>query len=503
VDAPSSCAVKTGAGEAMDAWDMQQGDQYVYEGRISKLYRLRHFGPVSLILIDRHRRIRAVAMSQAAVQNAPSSQFADLVEQVLLNIGGNEAVEFNASGMDEQALMQAVDPGNAGGLYSWEFAAELQRKQQARGASGPQLTPVYPLLGLEAPDFELPLLNGTGTVSLSSLSKNKVTLLVLFWAGGDTPNSVQMSQTQTAVGLLQAADRMHIDWTLKMAQPGPQQYAGAQPFSATNTDIAKPSVRGSIASQETEAAQSPIASRFEKYEDRQRSLEQPAEGEKMADFSSERQWSAEAPVKRFSASLVLGVRHFSWDEFERQDLKPFNFLAGVKFGAQIFDFISAEASVLPSFWMGNFAENEDHYDEILQLFIPISINIVVKPSLGEGRFSPFILLGGGPAITSVKRRERNEPPPVYPTLNDPHTYEWHYADGIGFQVNPGIGAEFKIRENIFLGLDIRYFFMTIGQDVLDPVEVNEESTVFAYRRAVMKDFKYDNAALSIFGGYKF
>jgi hypothetical protein len=144
----------------------------------------------------------------------------------------------------------------------------------------------------------------------------------------------------------------------------------------------------------------------------------------------------------------------------------------------------------------------ENADERLQLYIPVSANILVKPALFDGFFSPFVTLGAGPSITSFKRRIPN---PDY-VAGDPSSIkytEYHNADGLGLQVNPGIGADFRIADKYFVGLDVRYFFMTIKQDVLDNMEINELDGPGVDHEPVLKDFNYDNASIFLYGGVRF
>ncbi len=482
VDAPSALvggAAQT-PGQIQDAWDVQAGGQFSCDSRVAKMYRLNRYGPVSFVLIDRQHRIRAIATSPAAIQGAPDSRFAELVEYLLLNVGGVEAIPYDVRGMSDADLRQSVDGANANGLYSWEHAAELQRRETQQGSS--QLSALYPLFGQEAPDFELPLINGTGSATFSSLSKDKVTLLVLFWAGGDQSDFTATSQATAAMEMLRAVERLHVDWTLKLAEPGAEEYADAQPFKATNTDIAKASTRGAL-------PQPTVALEPEQQEATE------AEGE---------EGEGALKTKRWGVSLALGARHYSWkDEFGRQGLSQWNLGGGIKLGVQIWEFLAAEASVLPSFILQSFKEDADHYDARRQVIVPLSINVMVKPSLGEGRFWPFITLGLGPSFASFRKRVDRHPTGYFPTQTNPYCTEYYYPSGIGFMRDAGVGAEFNINEKIFIGLDIRYFFLTISQDAFDPDAIRDESDAFAINEPVVKDYQYDNASVFAYVGLKF
>jgi len=493
LDAPS--ALRGGEGgqvpqtEMRDAWDVRGGGQFACDSRIAKMFRLEKYGPMSLVLLDRHMRIRAIAASLPVIGNASENRIAELIEYLLLNVGGVEAVPYDVAGMSDGELAQALDPHNAGGLYSWEHAAELQRREAARGVSAAEQTVVYPLLGQQAPDFELPLANGTGTVSFSSLARDKVTLLVLFWAGGAKSDFTARGQTTTALEYMKVIDKLHVDWTLKLAQPGDREHPNAQPFTGTSTDIVKASVHGEA------GGASPIAK---------------AVGAASNDEGAEAgQEAGETLEKRWGLSLALGVRYYSWEKFaEDSILKPLyqvNPLAGLKLRLHIVSFVSAEASLLPSFILGSFAENDKHYNEKLQLFIPLSINVVVQPPLGDGFFSPFVTLGIGPGLAVTKIRIANDPLPPDPDWINTATDEYVCPSGFGIQVNPGIGGEFRINSKMYTGLDIRYFFMTI-QPVSSEKEIDIElntSNEFAERIVYNKPFKYDNASIFAYAGMRF
>ncbi|MBD3390915.1 MAG: hypothetical protein GF418_02625 [Chitinivibrionales bacterium] len=493
VDAPSELIGGEGAAEpqgAKDAWDMQSEGQFSYSSRVARMYRLDRFGPVSIVLLDRQRRIRAIAVSPAVVGGISSNRYAELVEYLLLNVGGVEAIPYDVAGMSDADLRQSLDLNNPDGLYSWEHAAELQRRETGQGKSGSQLTPIYPLFGQAAPDFELPLANGTGTTSLSSLAKDKVTLLVIFWAGGGKSDFTAISQTTAAMEQLKAVDRFHINWTLKLAEPGAQEYANAQPFANTNTEVAKASTRGAF----TQVA-APAGAESEPEQESTWSAEEfGKEGAEGEEGAKEQRWSVSAAV---------GIRNYSWkQEFDWQGLPTVNAAFGLKLDVRIWQFFVAEASVLASVKARSFAEDAKHYDAIRELMVPLSVNVVVKPKLGDGFFSPFVTIGLGPSFLSFRKRDNlNATGQIDP--NNPYTEEHYFPSGIGLQKNAGIGGDFRITSKIFAGLDIRYFFLTIPKDALDPVAIKDESDEFAKKIPVEKDYKYDNATIMVYGGLKF
>jgi hypothetical protein len=363
----------------------------------------------------------------------------------------------------------------------------LQKRETEQGATGTQLTAVYPLFGQQVPDVDLPLYNGRGSARVSTLAKDKVTLLVLFWAGGGKSDFTAIAQTNTAMELLGVVDRIHVDWTLKLAEPGTETDPTAQPFIGTSTEIAKASTAGIAAKRaERDAAKEAKAAEAQRIEE---------EKEK-------------AQYKRFSASLAAGIRYYSWEKFDDgsdlEYLHRVNVLAGLKLKMHIVKILAAELSILPSYVFGNFAEDEEHLNEKLQLFIPLSLNAILQFSMADGFAAPFFAFGAGPCMASFKYREEVQPRPGYPSKTEPLSEETHCPSGFGLQVNPGVGAEFRITDKIFAGFDIRYFFMTIDKFTDDEaIEVGDEGTRIASRTPYRKDFKYDNAAVFAYGGIKF
>jgi len=127
----------------------------------------------------------------------------------------------------------------------------------------------------------------------------------------------------------------------------------------------------------------------------------------------------------------------------------------------------------------------------------------VKPSMGEGRFMPFVTLGLGPSFVSFRKRVDRQATGLI-SVNNPYTDEYYYPGGIGFTKNAGLGGEFSINEKVFIGLDIRYFFLTIpdfDQDELDVIDQDSDS--FAENWAVKKDFQYNNGSVFLYSGLRF
>jgi hypothetical protein len=488
VDASASPSAESG--QVTDAWDLRTGGSFTYPGNVAGLYRLEKYGPVTCVLLDRSRRIRAVALSSAVIGNASENRFAELVECLLLNVGGVEAVPYDVTTTGDQELAAAIDPENRNSLYSWEYAAEIQRREAAAGGQ----TVVYPLLGQEAPEFELPLANGTGSATLSSLCKDKVTLLVFFYAGGSQADPAKLSFTDAAMGYLKVIDKMQIDWTLKLAQPGAQAYANATPFANTSIDIARASAKGGQKTAETPATTPSAAS---------------ATGEQKA--VSAKGWGEEegsADIReRLNLALAFGARYYSWEYFaDGKDLQDFyraNPIVGLKLKLWLISAFYAEASFLPSAIFGNFKEDAEHYNAKLQLMLPLAINVIIQPKLGSGKVSPFVSIGAGGAYANFKRRVVAYPLPAYPQETNTMAHDTLYPGGFGGFATPGVGVEFRLSEKLFAGIEIRKMYMTAQVSDKKEEEFENSGTIFSDRVYYDKDFVYENSVWLGYIGMKF
>jgi hypothetical protein len=311
--------------------------------------------------------------------------------------------------------------------------------------------------------------------------------LALFWAGGTKSNFTALSQTNAAMEQLKAVDRLHVDWTLKLAQAGTQQYANAQPMAGTSTDLAQASTRGVYQSDAASQASMPVDTAPVSASEFGREAREQKEG------------------KRFGVALGLGGRHFTspTGEFGDQNLSQWSGAFGVKFAARIYRFLAAEASIDPSIYGKSWKEENETVTQ--QILIPVSVKVQIRPTVGDGFFTPIIGLGLGASFATFRKREINENRvPANLTVTNPATNELHFPGGFGFHKCAGIAGEFRIKENVFAGLDLNYIFLEYAKpSEEDYQELLDESDSYAEKELVRKEMDYRNTTILLYGGLKF
>jgi len=225
---------KTDDTKPPDPWEKEGKGGYTYTSKISKLYRLTREYVINCLIIDRKGRIRAIAHSPEQTIGFYGSDYMEVLEYLLLNIDGKETLPYNAKKMKTGELKNNVD---GKGVEIWETSAEL-KKRGDEGESGffklgkftlGSAPRIYPLLGKKAPDFVLPVYKDSGKRRFSQLSKGKVTLLVIFWSGGDKINSSSLTNLAQATGGLMWMDKLYKDFALKKAVPGKKNHPNARP----------------------------------------------------------------------------------------------------------------------------------------------------------------------------------------------------------------------------------------------------------------------------------
>jgi hypothetical protein len=225
---------KKGDDAPPDPWEKQGKGGFTYKSHVSELYRLTKEYCINFLIIDRSGRIRALGHSLEQITGFYGSDYIEVVEYLLLNLKGTEALPYNPEKMKTRELKKNV---NGTGVEIWETSAELKRREKKGDGGFLKLGKftfgseprIYPLLGEKAPDFVLPEYKGKGQRRFSKLSNGKVTLLVLFWTGGDKTNSSSLTNLAQATGGLQTIDKLYNDFTLKMAVPGKKNHQDAHP----------------------------------------------------------------------------------------------------------------------------------------------------------------------------------------------------------------------------------------------------------------------------------
>ncbi len=224
-----------------DAWSTNSAGDFTWGSAVARTYMVEHEQAVTVLLLDRQRRIRGIANNFVMIGAMPHNRYAEALEYLLLNMGGNESLPYAPTEMNRRELAELVEGNLANGCHLWEFGAELQKRDKEKhgdiintpGFKLKKLARVYPLLGTTAPDFTLPLLDGSGYSSLSKIADGRVTVLVLFWAGFDTGRMKSLMQTSMALNQMHAIDNLYNDWSLKQAEPGRKELEGARPFDGT------------------------------------------------------------------------------------------------------------------------------------------------------------------------------------------------------------------------------------------------------------------------------
>ncbi len=230
-----------------DIWDIKSSGGFTWDSEVARLYKIDKEQAVSMLVIDRQGRIRAIANTFLMIRAAHANRYAELIEYLLLNINGNEELPYDLSDYKTKNLKAAIEDNNTAGYHIWEFGEELERRQKEKHGDIhihdkldiKKYSRIYSLLGKQAPDFELPAIDGSGLIKFSELSKDKVTVLVVFWAGRDLKNRKSLMQSSMALNQFYSIEYLWKDWTKKDALIGKRidPLKSAIPIKNTNKEI--------------------------------------------------------------------------------------------------------------------------------------------------------------------------------------------------------------------------------------------------------------------------
>ncbi|HOO70549.1 MAG TPA: hypothetical protein PK926_02230 [Spirochaetota bacterium] len=223
----------TGLIGSVEAWDATAGGNTFYS-KIAELYKINREQAVTLIFIDRKGVIRGIANTYQQIRPVSDNKYAEFLEYLLLNLNGNEEMPYDLKKMKTKELVNYIDGNQGDSLHILEFGNELKERQQKKKdvikiLSGNYQSRIYPLLGQQAPDFTLPLLDNSGKKSFRSMTKGQVTVLVVFWAGGSQSDPTSLMTTSMGLAQMYGIDNLYKDWAEKQAKPGRKDNESAKP----------------------------------------------------------------------------------------------------------------------------------------------------------------------------------------------------------------------------------------------------------------------------------
>lgn len=182
--------------------------------------------PFVVLVTDRHGRIRGFSSALGAGSSDPAAELAGLVEDLLLNLDGAEAIARHGGPAGDGAMagLGPAAPPGADDPATLEFQTDLEqqlvdeaRRRQAKGALRLRF---MKLLGKPLPDWTVRDAAGK-RVALRALVMGKVTVLALFLADEAAP-----SAPRAGLAELREAYR---DFGEGLARPGPRWVENAKP----------------------------------------------------------------------------------------------------------------------------------------------------------------------------------------------------------------------------------------------------------------------------------